>query len=243
MRIAKISDTGRQREQNEDAILCEPLEGNRYLLAVADGMGGHQAGDVASQTAVTELRKVATQELDGTENDRKSILNQAITKANDEIRKLAADNPQLEGMGTTVVAALVNEDQVLIANVGDSRAYLIGDSIEQVTEDQNLARELVELGTISEQEAENHPQRHVLSQSLGSDENIEPDYYEITISDQTLLLCSDGLSEELTDETIRETVMTADKLSTAADHLIETANENGGSDNVSVVLGSLEKPR
>lgn len=240
MRTATRSDVGRQPELNEDEVLCEPLEDDQCLLAVADGMGGHQAGDVASRTAVIELRGVVTRECTAEELAAETVLGRAITRANEELQTLAADNPNLDGMGTTLVAAVMRDGEAIIANVGDSRAYLVGEAIEQITEDQNLARELVEQGTLSEEEARQSPHRHVLSQALGTGESVEPEFYETTLESQTLLLCSDGLPEEVGDEKIRDIVTEADSLSTAADTLVQTARDNGGSDNVSVVLATLE---
>lgn len=224
---------GRTRDHNEDSVCTESLD-RGTLLAVADGMGGHAAGDVASETALEALEN-AVQNASGTQP--KETLGVGIERANEAVRNAAAEDAGREGMGTTLVCALVVDGTAVIANVGDSRAYEITDeSIEQITVDQSLVRELVEQGTIDEDEMDDHPQRHVLSQSLGTDEEVNPDFYERDI-DGTLLLCSDGLTEEVQSETIHEIVTDAPSLSTAATKLIDKANENGGSDNVSVVLG------
>lgn len=233
--VETATDVGRQRAVNEDTPCETPLDGG-HLVAVADGMGGHQAGDVASQTAVETL----VGELKATEGDVRERLDSAIAAANDAVNRKADEADELSGMGTTLVAAILRDGDAVIGNVGDSRAYLVGEEIEQVTEDQSLVRELIESGTIEESEAENHPQRHVLAQALGTDEEVDPDFYERSLDGRTLLLCSDGLTEEVSDETIREVVVESDPLANSAEALVDRANENGGSDNVSVVLAGYE---
>lgn len=233
--MAARTDVGRARDHNEDSVLATTING-RTLLAVADGMGGHRAGDVASETALTEFAAVVETELVAGTAPQEA-LERGVTGANERLHTLADENPDYRGMGTTLVAALVNSDEASLINVGDSRAYEVGeDAIEQLTVDQSLVRELVESGELTPTEAEDHPQRNVISQALGTDETIDPDYYERTLSD-TILLCSDGLTEEVPESEIQKIVTDSSALESAADQLIKRANENGGSDNVSVVLG------
>lgn len=227
------TDVGRQRDTNEDAVLAEAV-GDGHLLVVADGMGGHAAGDVASDCATTEIGDAVSTALSAGRTDHEAILREAIADANAAVHDRAAD-PGRRGMGTTAVAAIVVDGEAVIANVGDSRAYLVAEGIEQLTVDQSLVRELVEQGQLTEAEAATHPQRNVVSQALGTTEDVEPDLYRRSV-EGTLLLCSDGLTEEVAEATIADTVADAPDLAAAADRLVETANRNGGSDNVSVVL-------
>lgn len=233
--VESATDVGRQREVNEDTPCEASLDGG-HLVAVADGMGGHQAGDVASETGV----ETVVEELRGAEGDARERLDAAIAAANDAVNRKADETDELSGMGTTLVAAIVRDGAAVIGNVGDSRAYLVGEEIEQVTDDQSLVRELVESGTIEEDEAVDHPQRHVLAQALGTDEEVEPNFYERSLEGRILLLCSDGLTEEVPDETIREVVVKSESLADGGEVLVDRANENGGSDNVSVVLARYE---
>jgi serine/threonine protein phosphatase PrpC len=229
------TDTGRERDRNEDSVLATELsEPGTGLLVVADGMGGHQAGDVASEIAVEAVSAEVADALP-VEGDREAVLGEAIATANERIQSRAAKDGT-EGMGTTVVAALVDDGTALVANVGDSRAYVVDDGPEQVTVDQNLAREMVEEGALDEAELDDHPHRHVLAQALGTSDTVEPEFSRRDLDGGTLLLCSDGLPEEVDDEAIGHTVADSAALGDAADALVDRANENGGSDNVSVVL-------
>lgn len=230
------TDIGKRRDTNEDDVLTASFDGTD-LLVVADGMGGHAAGDVASDIATTELKNEVEHALAGDRKEYETILGKAITKANEEIRTRAADDPSLSGMGTTVVAAVVDNGEATIANVGDSRGYHIDEEIEQITVDQSLVQELIEQGEITETEAEDHPQRNVVSQALGTTDSVEPDFYHQTVSG-TLLLCSDGLSEEVPDSRMAEIIAEESTLADAAETLIEQANDNGGSDNITVALYS-----
>ena len=229
------TDVGRQRDHNEDDMLVTTV-GDWTILAVADGMGGHRAGDVASETALAGFEAALEDRLgdDCAPEDVPATLRAAAEAANDCVRSRADDGR--EGMGTTLVGALVRDGRATVVNVGDSRAYHVSESaIDRITVDQSVVRSLVEEGVIDESEAADHPQRHVLSQALGTSETVDPDVYERSL-DGTLLLCSDGLTEEVPESTIHE-VVTATPPDTAVDRLLDTANENGGSDNVTVVLG------
>ena len=230
------TDTGRQRAHNEDSVLAAPTSGGR-LLAVADGMGGHNAGEVASASALAAFVDELGETL--AEADRATALERAVVTADERVREKAAEDPDREGMGTTLVAALVDGESATVVNVGDSRAYSVTDTeIEQISVDHSLVRELVDAGEITEAEAETHPQRNVVSQALGAAESIDPDSFTVEFgSGETLLLCSDGLTEEVPESTVREVVAGTASLESTAENLIRIANENGGSDNVSVVLG------
>ena len=228
------TDVGKVRSTNEDAVAVTS-GADWHLLAVADGMGGHAAGDVASEAALEAFTDYVAARVD--EAAPADVLEAGARAANDHLREMVTEDRSLEGMGTTLVAALVADRTATLVNVGDSRAYHVtADAIEQVTVDQSLVRQLVESGQITEAEAETHPQRNVVAQALGTEDSVDPDTGDLTPSG-TMLLCSDGLSEEVEASAIHELVTEADSLAAAADALIERANDNGGSDNVSVVLG------
>lgn len=235
---ATRTDVGQQRSINEDSVLArrvdEGSESSRQLLAVADGMGGHEAGDIASEVALSAFAEAVDSvdwECIDSVRDR---LFEATEAANEAVRERGHEI-NIEGMGTTLVGALLDEEVAHIVNVGDSRCYHLDDDIEQVTVDQSLVQELVDEGVIDPGEADMHPQRNVISQALGTEENVEPDYYRKNVTG-TVLLCSDGLSEEIDEESIFELSETVSALDEFADELVARANENGGSDNISVVL-------
>jgi protein phosphatase len=236
LRTTARTDVGRQRSTNEDAVLAEPIDGTRRLLAVADGMGGHAAGDVASATALETFSEAIATALDDGATPR-DALDDAVTAANDAVRERATDaNGE---MGTTLVATLVEPERAHVVNVGDSRCYHLDGDLDQVTVDQSFVQELVEEGVIDPDEADTHPQRNVVSQALGTEDSVDPDHYALAPTG-TLLCCSDGLTEEVDDDTIADVVAGAPDLESAADRLVARANENGGSDNVSVVLGEVD---
>jgi serine/threonine protein phosphatase PrpC len=220
---AALSDVGREREGNEDSFLDQPP-----LLAVADGMGGAQAGEVASAIAVETLAPVRDAE----------GLRDAIAAANQQIHERAKDDRALEGMGTTVTAAWVGRDAVTIAHVGDSRAYRWRDAaLEQLTEDHSLVGGLVRMGSITPAEAEQHPQRSVILRAVGVLPEVEVDVAEHDLTQgDVYLLCSDGLSGMVRDEVIEATLALDAPLADKAEMLIQLANASGGHDNITAVL-------
>jgi serine/threonine protein phosphatase PrpC len=220
---AALSDVGRAREANEDSFLERPP-----LFAVADGMGGAQAGEVASRIAVETLAG-ATSGHD---------VRRAIEQANERIHESAQRDRDRAGMGTTVTAAWVGPGALTIAHVGDSRAYRLRDgALEQLTEDHSLVGSLVRMGTITPAEADDHPQRSVILRAVGVDGQVEVDVEEHeTIPGDVYLLCSDGLSGMVRDEVIEETLALDAPLTGMAGMLIELANASGGRDNITAVL-------
>ncbi len=246
-------DKGGKRNNNEDsaaAVDIELINGDAVqsvgIYAVADGMGGHKAGEVASRTAVhTAVRQIIERitEANGTISEAYSQwLEGAVEVANQVVYGQHGESPL--GMGTTLVMAVVVGNQTYIANVGDSRAYIITqDSIYQITEDHSLVQELIRMGAITEAEAENHPHRHVLSQALGTKSKIEVDTFTADLDmDNYLLLCSDGLTRELDDRTIFRIIRRAATPQEACDALVAAANAAGGNDNISVVLIQMQQP-
>lgn len=233
--VAK-TDVGRQRNHNEDSVLATEIQDGAVLLAVADGMGGHAAGDVASELALETFEDNIAEVSANTVTDWEDHLHTAITTANEAILE---EQDEHSDMGTTLVAAVIEDERAIVANVGDSRAYgLTQADIEQISVDQSLVQQLIKEGHIDEKEAEDHPQRNVISQALGRDETIDADFYQVSDVD-TVLLCSDGLCEEVDDSTIHKRTVAASTYEEAAVALISTANDNGGSDNVSVVIGDV----
>jgi len=235
MHTYAATDVGRRRDHNEDAVLTTALAENTQLLAVADGMGGHNAGEIASEAALDSVQSFVESTWTPEEDDG-SLLRTAAQNANSSLTERAAADPELDGMGTTLVAAILSESSATIVNVGDSRAYHVtGRTIEQLTVDHSLVQELINSGDLSPSAATDHPQRNVITQSLGPSGSIDPDVYTAELTG-TLLLCSDGLTEELPDSEIRHLVQGATDIEQAARDLVEAANQNGGEDNISVVL-------
>lgn len=225
---AERSDTGRVRSANEDSFLARPP-----LFVVADGMGGANAGEVASRTAIDGF--AGGLPAGSGPSDR---LVEAVLAANSAIHRDAGSNESRRGMGTTVTAALVGDGSVDIAHVGDSRAYLIrGGSIERLTRDHTLVDELVRQGRLTEEEAATHPQRSIITRALGPEPDVEVDSTSHQLEEgDVLLLCSDGLTGMVPDPVLLSTVEESRNLSVAARSLVRKANEAGGRDNITVVL-------
>ena len=236
MRLSSFAgtDVGRTRSGNEDSYFC-----GRTVFAVADGLGGHQGGEVASAAAVEPLAALDGREF-ATPAEAAEALAGAITEANTAILTQAAGNPSLWGMGTTVTAAAVaGEDHLQLAHVGDSRAYLLRDgSFDQLTTDHTVVGELVRRGRLTPAQAAIHPERSILTRAVGLEPRIPvdtPDPVDLRPGDQ-LLLCSDGLTEAVPDPDIAEILSNQPDGHAAVRALIDTANNNGGPDNITVIL-------
>jgi serine/threonine protein phosphatase PrpC len=228
-----MTDMGRMRKNNEDRYL---IAGR--LAAVADGMGGHRAGEVASAIAMEEL---ATLEHAGpwpTPAEAGEALRAVFLAANRRIRETAAKDAEFEGMGTTLVALLEDGDSVHLANVGDSRAYLLRNGeLSQVTVDHTLVQELIDEGRLRPDEAERHPQRSIITRALGVESDVEVDLFTYKLlSGDRLLLCSDGLSGVVDEHRIRNVLLRVPEPQRAAEKLVAMANEGGGPDNITVVV-------
>ena len=227
---AAVTDPGRRRRHNEDAYVCEPP-----LFAVADGIGGAQAGELASSMAAAALRDDSG---DGT-GDGGQRVDKLIQEANRRVYHRQTQDAAVSGMGTTMTVALVEDDSVWIGHVGDSRAYLLRDGeLEQLTEDHSLVAELVRSGKLSPEEAESHPQRSVVTRALGTDPDVDVDTFRVeTKPGDLFLLCSDGLTSMVDDDTIlAEIRRNRENLRTAAKALVRAANRGGGEDNITVVF-------
>lgn len=239
---ANRSDIGRVRHVNEDQSWVSQLNNGITIAIVADGMGGHQAGDVASQKAVDAFRSMLVQsaaKADLSIQEGKMLIRQAISQANDAVFELASRNERYHNMGTTIVAALVKQDNAIIGHVGDSRAYKITQGvITQLTHDHTLVNELVKSGQLSEEEAAHHPRRNVLTRAVGTDSHVDIDVQAVEwSSEDILLLCSDGLSNMVSEQQMLQMVTSEQlELDAKADHLIQLALHAGGDDNITVVL-------
>ena len=236
MKIFAKTDVGRKREVNQDYVFVtdKPVGPFPNLLVVADGMGGHKAGDFASKYTV----KVLHEELEKLSLDKpEEILKKVVTVANHELIRVAQTDVKLEGMGTTLVAATVVGNTLYFANVGDSRLYLINDKIRQISKDHSLVEEMVRLGGIKAEEAKHHPDKNIITRAIGVKEDVEPDIYEYRLKKgDIILMCTDGLSNMVEDEDMFDIVKGARDIVEAVEMLIEKANSNGGRDNIGVVM-------
>jgi protein phosphatase len=222
-----ITDTGRRRRRNEDAYVCEPP-----LFAIADGMGGAQAGEVASRLAAAALKESRA------DAGGEHRIYDLIQEANRRVYARSSTDPKTSGMGTTITVALVENGNVAFGHVGDSRAYLIRDGhMEQVTEDHSLVNELMKSGKLSREEAETHPQRSVITRALGTDPDVDADTFTIEAkAGDVFLLCSDGLTDMVGEREIQELVeRNRENLDAALKALVKAANRGGGEDNITVV--------
>lgn len=246
VKAAGLTHVGRQRQHNEDAFL---VENDAKLFLVADGMGGHAAGEIASRIAVDSISEfiLHTKEDDGTwphaydESLKRSTnrLMAAVRMANTRVLEAMRKDARLRGMGTTVVAILADDDVMSVAHVGDSRAYLIRDnSLNRITNDHSWVFEQVQAGMLTEAEAEKHPLRNVITRALGGALQVNPDASEVeTRPGDVFLLCSDGLTGMVPeDEILRVVTQNNEDLEAACQKLIETANERGGLDNITAIL-------
>jgi len=250
--FTEITDTGRVREHNEDAIGSDPDIG---LMVLADGMGGYNAGEVASGIAIDIVRDLATEGAGRENRDeidphsglmRQSIvLRDAVYRANKIIYQTAQSQTHCEGMGTTIVASMFYDNKISIAHVGDSRAYrLRGGAFEQLTMDHSLLQELVDRGFYSHEEAQRSTNRNYVTRALGVEPTVEVEVHEYEVlPDDVYLLCSDGLPDMVEDEDIHLTISTFNaSLDVVGKQLIELANDHGGRDNVSVMLAQVLAP-
>ena len=242
MKFAIKSDVGQRRKVNEDAAGYFESKNNIPLMMVCDGIGGHNAGEIASAMALMSIG----QAWEKTEfNDIEEVyqwLIQKITEVNEAIFTRSAQYEDLYGMGTTVVVASIIGNQLMIANVGDSRAYVLRNfQLKQLTEDQSLVNALLKSGEITPEEAENHPNKNIVTQSLGVTSSVEIDFVRMTIKNgDTLILCSDGLSDMLSLEEIRNVMNHYSDVEQQVEKAVQEANEAGGRDNITVAIAKIQ---
>ena len=236
MKAYAKTDIGAKRQTNQDYVFCsmQPVGSLPNLFIVADGMGGHKAGDLASRYTVEEFLEVVR---NSKADNPITVIEEAVTKANLMLIQKSKESIDYEGMGTTLVVATIIGRSVYIANVGDSRLYLINNEIQQITRDHSLVEEMISLGEIDRKKARTHEKKNIMTRAIGVDSEVVADFFEIDYSDgDIILMCSDGLSNMIDDDEIKLIVNQGTDLSEITNKLIETANRNGGRDNISVVL-------
>lgn len=237
MKLYGNTDIGKTRSFNQDAYENAILAGGAVLSVVCDGMGGAAAGDIASKKAVecigNYVKNAYFPDMDAFSLEK--LLRNAVESANIEIFDMSASTPEYNGMGTTAVVALVKENTAYIVHVGDSRAYLIGEEISQITRDHSMIQSLIENGKLTKEEAKNHPHKNVITRAVGIAENVQCDYNEVDITDKILLICTDGLSGMLSDDIILKTAKSV-PIDALPQKLTELANDLNSTDNITVTV-------
>lgn len=237
MKIYSKTDVGKVRTTNQDAFFAGQFPDGVGFAIVCDGMGGAVAGNVASEMAAKHITRYieGSYRSNMTVEDIEKMLRNAITSANIELYDTASNDPNLLGMGTTVVLAILKDNKAIIGNVGDSRIYLLNNNINQITRDHSVVQSLIETGEITIEDAKVHPRKNVITRALGVDEQVTADCYTTVLNkDDTLLLCTDGLSNYLEPEEILKIYKTTD-IANTVEKLVEKANYNGGGDNITAV--------
>lgn len=236
LKVFAITDIGKKRKLNQDFVYTseQPVGNLPNLFIVADGMGGHNAGDYASKYTVETM----VEEISRSQNVLPArILRTAIETANDKVRQKASEDISLMGMGTTVVAATCMGDMLEVANVGDSRLYVVGKQIRQITRDHSLVEEMVRLGGIDRETARNHPEKNIITRAIGASRTVDADFFTVELAaGDIILMCTDGLTNMLEDEEILSIMQREKDLESRALALVKAANDNGGKDNIAVIL-------
>lgn len=232
-----ITNTGRIRSNNQDYVFASDVDTGALpnLFIVADGMGGHQAGEYASETAVrTVLDEIRSKQI----SEPIPAIDSAIKFANKRLYTESAEDPSKSGMGTTFVAATICDEHLYVANVGDSRLYVVEDKgLRQVTRDHSVVEELVRSGGLTKEAARKHVDKHQITRAVGAEENVKVDFFDVPVSDvHQLLMCTDGLTNMLSDDEIEEILLSDNKVKQKAEMLVNKANEKGGKDNITVVV-------
>lgn len=231
-----MTDTGKVREHNEDSVITVRNKNNDYLLAVADGMGGHSAGEVASSIAISYLGKHFQETFIDLEKEKAiEWLRNSVTEINRMIFSYASDHPESKGMGSTLVVAINTKDYVLFGNIGDSSGFVMKNGkLHKVTYDHTLVNLLVTAGELTKEEAKNHPKKNVLMKALGATNPIDIDIFDCDMGVTDLFLCSDGLTNMLEEEQIQKVLLSDDVIEDKVNKLIAKANNRGGLDNISI---------
>jgi protein phosphatase len=235
MKTYSMTDTGIQREMNQDYFFASdtPVGNLPNLYIVADGMGGHKAGDYASRYTTQRIVASVSRSPD---EEPVTILKEAIATANRLLIEEAAEDEAKSGMGTTLVAATIIGRHLYIANIGDSRLYVVGDDIRQMTRDHSLVAEMVRMGEVNDSEARVHPDKNIITRAIGASGEVEADFFEVDLNDgEQVLLCTDGLTNMVEDEVIKEIMQSDASPEERVEKLVQTANRNGGRDNITVM--------
>jgi len=241
MKTFYLTDSGKVRNHNEDSVTIVRNANNEYLLAVADGMGGHKSGEVASSIAISHLgKRFSEMSKVGSKQDAANWLKDNINEINSQIFKYVKGHEKSEGMGTTLVTCIFTDEYLIFGNIGDSSGYVLKDkSLHKVTQDHTLVKLLVATGELSEEEAESHPRKNVLMRALGANDPAEIDIFDVDIDVDAILLCSDGLTSMLTNDQIEKVLNSDLSIEEKIAKLVRKSNNRGGTDNISIAY--LEK--
>lgn len=236
LKTFSMTDVGLKRQLNQDYVFTSetPIGNLPNLFIVADGMGGHNAGDYASKCTT----RIIVDEIENCkETNPIKIIRQAIESANVEIREKSEELEEFKGMGTTVVVATIMEGCLYVANVGDSRLYVIDEEINQITRDHSLVEEMIRMGEIDRESARNHPDKNIITRAVGACEEVKIDFFDLKLkAGDIILMCSDGLTNMIEDEDIRMILVGQRDVVEKAEELVKTANKNGGKDNIAVII-------
>ncbi len=239
MKAYATTDVGKCREVNQDYVFCSMEQVGKLpnLFVVADGMGGHRAGDIASRHTV----EVLLEEIKNSDADNPiTIISNAIAVANKQLLELAGEAEEYYGMGTTLVVCTVISDVIYIANVGDSRLYVYDEGLQQITRDHSLVEEMVTLGKLERSEARVHEKKNIITRAVGGSEEVIADFFEAEVrSGNSIIMCSDGLTNMVEDPVIEEVLGSGADIEEKANQLLKYANENGGKDNIAIVIIEL----
>lgn len=239
MKAFALTDVGKNRVTNQDYVYCKSdAVGNLpNIFIVADGMGGHKAGDIASVTAVDAVLKSIEQ---SQKTDVISIMEEAVREANKTLYEKSKSNEEWAGMGTTLVLATVVDSTIVVANIGDSRLYLIDDGIHQITRDHSYVEEMVSIGEIDKSEARTHSKKNIITRAIGVEEETHADFFEVQFKKgDKLLMCSDGLTNMIEDNDILSVIAGNNDIESTVHKLIDLANDSGGKDNIAVLIAEL----
>lgn len=243
MEFSYLTDPGQVRDHNEDSVTIVKNGSGEILMAVADGMGGHKGGEIASSIAITHIGKrfIDTSSV-GNKEDAINFLKEIVSEANMLLYKYTEDNPESNGMGTTIVMALLTKEFLLFGNIGDSSGFVIKNKkIYKITNDHTLVNLLVKSGEITEEEAKEHPRKNVLMKALGANISVEMDVFDVEKDVSAVLLCSDGLTNMLDEEQIEKVLDSDVDIDAKVQKLINKANNRGGTDNISVAYLQKEE--
>lgn len=243
MEFSYLTDPGQVRDHNEDSVTIVKNGSGEVLMAVADGMGGHKGGEIASSIAITHIGKrfIDTSSV-GNKEDAINFLKEIVSEANMLLYKYTEDNPESNGMGTTIVMALLTKEFLLFGNIGDSSGFVIKDKkIYKITNDHTLVNLLVKSGEITLEEAKDHPRKNVLMRALGANISVEMDVFDVERDVSAILLCSDGLTNMLDEEQIEKVLDSDMDIDAKVQKLINKANNRGGTDNISVAYLQKEE--
>ncbi len=243
MKSFYLTDAGKVRSHNEDSVIITRNMDNDYLMAVADGMGGHSAGEVASSIAIQYLGKHFQDTfLHMDKMEAVNWLRDAVTEINSLIFEYVKDHPESKGMGTTLVIALLSKEYILFGNIGDSSGFVMKDGkLHKVTYDHTLVNLLVTAGELTEEQAKDHPKKNVLMKALGANDPIDIDVFDCDMGISSILLCSDGLTNMLEEEQIQKVLLSDSEIEDKVIKLIRKANNRGGTDNISVAYLTRDK--